>query len=300
MSKSQTVKVGNHEVEISSLDKVLFPDEGVAKGDVIEYYSDIAELALPYLEDRALTFKRYPDGLKGEGFYQKHAPDYAPDWIKRVDFDKREGGSMTQLSAHAGADLVWMANNAGILVIHAPLARTDKPDHPDVMVFDLDPSEDYSDTVRKVALELKGILEERDLKSFVKTTGSRGFHICVPLRRDHDFQEMRDESRRIAKELEEHCPDATTTQHRKNKRGGKIFIDTYRNAYGQTRVAPYSLRARDSAPIACPLDWDELKSSDLHPQQYTIKNIRQRLGQKTDPWADFLKTHNRLKLTDQS
>lgn len=293
---SRTVEIDGRRIELDNLDKLFFADAEITKGDVIGYYRDIAALMLPHLANRALTVQRYPDGIDAHGFYQKHAPDYAPEWIDTAEVSRREGGAMRQIVCDSEATLVWLADQ-GALVMHAPLARLDRPERPDRMVFDLDPPDDYDDRVRRAALALRDMLDDRGLRSFVKTTGSRGFHVVVPLRRDHEFDAVRGEARRIADSLVERMPKETTTAQRKDKRGGKIFIDTLRNAYGQTRVAPYSLRAKPGAPIACPLDWDELGRRDVDPRKFTLSNIRRRLAQKDDPWIRLDETRNRLSLT---
>jgi len=293
----RTLTVGDRDVAVKNLDKVLFPDDGITKGDLIDHYRALAPRIVPFLAERPITVQRFPDGVGAGGFYQKHAPDHAPDWIPRARHERREDGPMTQLVADSPAALVWLANQ-GAVTLHAPLARLDRPDRPDVLVFDLDPAEDYDDGVRRTALRLREILDARGLVSFVKTTGSRGFHICVPLRRDHGFDAVRAESRRIAADLVAACPDLATDAQRKDRRQGKIFVDVNRNAYGQTRVAPYSVRARPGAPVAAPLRWDELAGADIHPRRYSLSNIRRRLAQMDDPWAGWSDTRNRLALRD--
>lgn len=293
---SEAIEIDGRCLEIGNIDKVLYPDDGITKADVIAYLRDVAPLMLPHLAQRALTVQRFPDGIAEDGFYQKHAPEHAPAWIATAEVARRDDEPMQQIVCNDAATLVWLAGQ-GALVLHAPLARLDRPEHPDRMIFDLDPAGDYDDSVRRTALALRELLDERGLVSFVKTTGSRGFHVVVPLRRDHDFDTVRAEARRIADALVERLPELTTVAQRKDRRECKIFIDTLRNAYGQTRVAPYSLRARPGAPVACPLDWDEVARSDVHPRRYTLGTLRRRLGQKEDPWAKIHETANRLSLT---
>ena len=165
------------------------------------------------------------------------------------------------------------------------------------MIFDLDPTEDFTPAVRRAALTLNDILDECGLRSFVKTTGSRGYHIVVPLRRDHDFDAVKAEAKRIACALCDAMPDETTIEVRKAKRQGRIFIDTLRNETAQTAVAPYSLRAREGAPVSVPLSWTQLRRDTVHPRQYTLKNLSRRLGQVDDPWADFFNSGNALSLS---
>jgi bifunctional non-homologous end joining protein LigD len=278
-----SVTVDGHRVELSHPGKVLFPDDGLTKGDLVDYYRRIAEVALPHWRDRPLTMHRFPDGIGEEGFFQKNMPDHFPGWIDRAEMPK-EGGSVTHVVANNAATLVYLANQ-GCITAHLGLSRTDRPDRPDQMIFDLDPSDDDFAKVQQAAAWLREVLDELELPSFVKTTGSRGLHVLVPLDRSADFDTMREVARGLAEHLAARHPDALTVAQRKNARGTRVFIDYLRNAYGQTAVAPYSVRARPGAPVATPVTWDAALASGLSPRQYTIKNIFRRLGQTDDPWA---------------
>lgn len=278
------VSIGGRRIELSNTDKILFPESGVTKGDVIDYYRRVAEICLPYFEERPLSMHRYPDGIAEDGFFQKDIPEYFPDWIERVRLTK-EGGEITYVVANDTATLVYLANQACITP-HLALARRDKPHHPDRMIFDLDPSDDADfETVRKAAQWLKELFDRIDVAAFVQTTGSRGLHVVVPLDRSATFDPVREFAREVADHLAQAHADVLTTEQRKNKRGKRIFLDTLRNAYGQTAVAPYALRSRETAPVATPLDWTELGDGDLGPRSYTISNLFRRLAQKADPWA---------------
>lgn len=293
--EEKILRIGGQDIAFKRAGKVLFPEDGLTKQDVLDHYRRVAALMLPHLEERGLTLKRFPDGIGAEGFYQKSIPDHAPDWIRSVTMARTGGGSIDMICARDEATLAWLAGQ-GTLVIHAPLARADRPERPDQMIFDLDPEEDFTPDVRRAALALRDMLDGRGLKSFVKTSGSRGYHIVVPLRRDHGFDAVKAEALAIAQALERQMPDALTTQFRKAKRGGRIFIDTLRNEYGQTAVAPWSLRARRGAPVATPLNWRELERRSLHPRRYTLGNLARRLAQMSDPWAELPGTQNRLSL----
>ncbi len=277
------ITVGSRSIEISNPEKVLFPDDGFAKLDIIEYYRNIAKTMLPHLRGRPVTMHRFPDGIDGEDFYQKDIPDYFPDWVKRTQV-KKKGGTVTHVVCENAATLVYLANQACI-VPHVWLSRTDRLNHPDRMVFDLDPSSDDFEAVRTAAKWLHQLLDEIELRAFLMTTGSRGLHVVVPLDRSADFETVRALARDIAEALVESHPKELTAEQRKEKRGDRIFIDTLRNAYAQTTPAPYSVRAKAGAPVATPLDWEELSNSDLHSQRYTIKNVLKRISQKGDPWS---------------
>lgn len=285
MAKSETITLGNRQIELSHLDKVFFPDSGLTKGDLVDYYRRIAEVALPHLRDRPLSMHRFPDGITGEGFFQKNLPDYFPDWFDREEM-KKEGGTVTYAIANDAASLVYLANQ-GCITPHLGLARRDKPDRPDRMIFDLDPSVDDFAKVQEAARLLKGELDELELPTFVQTTGSRGLHVVVPLDRSQAFDPVRDFAHRLVDRLAERHPKLLTVEHRKDKRGDRIFLDYLRNAYGQTAVAPYAVRAKEGAPVATPLRWSEAGAGDLGPRRYTIENIFRRLAQIEDPWADI-------------
>lgn len=284
-----TIRVGRRKIELSNRDKIFFPDAGLTKGDLVQYYQRIAETMLPYLRGRPLTLHRFPDGIEEEGFYQQQASDYFPDWIERATVDK-EGGTVTHVVCNDATTLAYLAGQA-VVTAHAWLSRVDRPHHPDRMVFDFDPPESGSDSdfeaVRTGARAVKELLTELRLPAYLMTTGSRGLHVVTPLDRSADFDTVRAFARGIAAVAGERYPEQLTTRHRKEKREGKVFVDTTRNAYAQTAVAPYAVRARPGAPVATPLDWDELGHHDLHARRYTIGNIFRRLSQKTDPWKNI-------------
>ena len=282
---TKRMTVDGREIDVSNLDKILFPEVGLTKGDLIDYATRIADIALPHLKDRPLTMQRFPDGIDDEGFYQKDVPDYFPDWIDRVELDK-ESGTVTHVVANRAATLVYLANQACI-TLHAALSRADRIDFPDRLVFDLDPSDDDFSKVRFAALKIHEILEGAGLTCFVQTTGSRGMHVVVPLDRSEPFDDVRAFAHDLGRHLADAYPDELTVEQRKSKRGSRLFIDYLRNAYGQTSVAPYSVRAKSGAPVATPLDWHEVEDSGLGPQDFTVGNVFRRLGQKDDPWCDI-------------
>lgn len=279
----KTINVDGHDIALSNTDKILFPDTGLTKGDLIDYYRRIAPIALPYYRGRALTMQRFPDGIANEGFFQKAIPDYFPDWIDRIELPK-EGGRITHVLINNAATLVYLANQACITP-HLALAQSDTPKHPDRMIFDLDPSDTDFTKVQDVAARLRDVLAAQDLPVFVQTTGSRGLHLVVPLDGSADFEEVRAFARKLADKLVHDAPRLATLEQRKSARGARVFIDTLRNAYAQTAVAPYAVRALPVAPVATPLTWDEALSSDMTPRRYTVQNLFRRLGQIDDPWA---------------
>ncbi len=282
----QYIKVGRYNVRITYPDKILFQKSGITKGDMIDYYHKIAPMMLPYIKDRLLTMKRFIEGIDKEGFFQKNAPDYFPSWAKRVGIEKQDGGIVNYVVCNNAATLVYLSNY-GCITPHVSLDRIDKLDYPDRMIFDFDPSTKNFSQVQKAAQLVKKVLDSLKLPSFVMTTGSRGLHVVIPLRRVHTFDYVRSFAREISQLLEKLNPGLVTTEIRKNKRGSRVFVDYLRNAFGQTSVAPYAVRAKPSAPIATPISWQEALSPKLKPNTYTIKNIFKHLAKTPDPWKEL-------------
>jgi bifunctional non-homologous end joining protein LigD len=294
------MKINGHEIAISDRDKVFFPKVELTKGDLIDYYKDISEVILPLIKGHPLSMQRFPDGLSGEGWYMKDTPDYFPDWIERVNFPKKEGGSFDAPLVDSKAALVYLADQA-VITFHSYLSRKDELNRPDKMVYDLDPPEGTQDfdAVRFAAVKLKQALTELALKAWVQTTGSKGFHVVVPLDRGWGFDKVRDFANDLSLLLVRRHPEKLTLEQRKKKRGNRIYMDTYRNSYGATSVMPYSVRARSEAPIATPLDWEEVESG-ADPRDWTIKNIFRRLGQRDDPWQGMMESRQSLEERQES
>ncbi len=279
------VRVDRREIEISRPEKVLFPDDGITKGELIEYYARIAPRMLPHLRDRPLTLERYPNGIATKRFFQKEVSSYFPEWIRRVTV-KKVGGTVTHVVCNDTATLVYLANQACITP-HIFLSRVDKLDHPDQLVFDLDPQGDDFELVRSAARDFKQLLDELQLPAYLKTTGSRGLHVVVPLQRREGYDSVRDFARELARIVVSQAPAERTVEQLKARRGGRVFIDTNRNGYAQLVAPAYAVRARKGAPVSVPLGWDELERKDLRSDSITIQSIFDRLDEKGDPWATF-------------
>lgn len=288
MAETMQVVMNRRTIDLSNPDKQMFPtewsDDPVTKSDLVDYYRRIAEVMVPHLRNRPLVMTRYPDGITGHGFYQKDVPDYFPGWIRRVEIAKREGGTVTHAVCDDAATLAYLATQACITP-HMWPSRVDRPDHPDRLVFDLDPSQPGFDAVKFAARALRSLLIRLDLVPFVQTTGSKGLHVVVPIEPDEDFDAVREFARAVAHRLASDSPDVLTVEQRRSKRGGRVYIDIMRNAYAQSFVAPHALRSLHDAPVATPLDWLELNDRKLGPQSYNLRNIFRRLGQRDDPWA---------------
>ncbi|MFF5019756.1 non-homologous end-joining DNA ligase [Streptomyces sp. NPDC001165] len=289
------IRVGGRSVPLSNPDKELFPDDGITKAELVDYYRTVARPMLTHLRNRPLVMERYPDGYRGKSFFHKDVPDYFPDWIHTVRVPK-EGGSLTMAVCDDTATLAYLANQACITP-HPWLSPANCLDCPDRLVFDLDPPEgdgDGFETVRWTARQLGDLLSELGLRPALMTTGSRGLHLLVLLDRRTDFDTARHFARRVADVLAERHSDRLTTEPRKNKRRGRLYLDTQRNAYAQTSVAPYAVRARPHAPVATPLDWDELDEPELGPRQWTLRTLPERLEKYGDPWKGLSRCRRSL------
>lgn len=289
---SKTLEVGDRGIEISHPGKLLFPEDGITKLALARYYDRIAKTALPHFIDRALSMHRFPDGIDEHGFFQKQIGKHFPKWIQRISLPKQDG-DVTYVVVDQAATLVYLADQASITP-HLMLSRIDRPHYPDRMVFDLDPSDGDFGKVQRAARCVKTLLDRIELASFVQTTGSRGLHIVVPLDRKQRFDSVREFAHRCCRQLAAEHPDLLTVEQRKNQRGNRVFLDDVRNAYGQTSVAPYAVRALPGAPVATPLRWQEVSSSSLDPQRYHIGNLFRRLGQIQDPWHNLARQSQKL------
>ncbi|MER7486935.1 non-homologous end-joining DNA ligase [Streptomyces sp. NPDC126497] len=284
---TRTVRAGRRSLEIHRPGKVLFPGAGgtgeYTKGDLVDYHRAVAPFMLPHLRGRPLMLDRRPDGIDGPAFMQKNTPDGYPDWITRAEVPK-EGGTVTHTVCDDTATLLHLVDQAGI-TLHRWLSRTGRIDRPDRLVFDLDPSGDDFETVRKAARLLGELLDELDLPSALMTTGSRGLHVIVPLSGGHGFDDVRAFAREVADTLAAAHPDRLTTAARKKDRGDRLYLDVQRNAYAQTAVAPCTVRALPGAPVATPVSWDQLDDPELHARRWTVADAVEQI--RTDPWADL-------------
>lgn len=281
--KDEEIRVGRQFVHITRSEKTLFPRDGITKLDLVEYYQRIAPVILPYLRDRPLVMERYPDGIDGESFFQKQAGRYFPSWIKTVSVPK-QGGTVDHVICNDAATLIYLAGQA-VITPHIWLSCAKQLNNPDLMVFDLDPSQDEFSRVAAAALELRKLLTWEGLEPFVSTTGSRGLHVMVRLDRRRDFDSVRAYARSLAERLAAQSPEHLTTAIQKKERHGRIFIDTGRDAYAQTIAAPYAVRAKDGAPVAAPLRWDELEDQKMSAGRFNIRSIFERLDKVGDPLA---------------
>jgi bifunctional non-homologous end joining protein LigD len=273
-------------VEITHPDKLLFADDGLTKADIAGYYEKVSEWMLPHIKNRPISMLRFPDGVGGHGFFHKNVPDYFPDWVKRVRVDKR-GGTLVHAVVCDADTLVYLVGQ-NMITPHVWLSRADRLRQPDRIVFDLDPAPgaDFA-AVRRAARRTGELLRELGLEPFAQVTGSKGIHVWTPLRRRATFEDVRPFARAVAELLAARHPEELTLEFRKAERGGRILIDVMRNAYAQTTVPPYAVRPLPGAPVATPIEWDELSDSKLRANRWTVKSVLRRLAAKDDPWADI-------------
>ncbi|WP_433873243.1 non-homologous end-joining DNA ligase [Saccharopolyspora sp. CA-218241] len=278
------LEVAGRRIEVSRGDKAMYPAEGITKADVVEHYRAVAEVMVPHLRGKPLTLRRYPDGIDAGGFFQKEVSRHFPDWVPVTEVPQRgKQDSVHHVVVDDPAVLLYLANQA-CLEFHIGLSRVDDLERPRLVVVDLDPPEGTGiPEVRRAVRTIARRFRDAGLDPHVQTTGGKGFHVVAPLRARRDFEQVRAAVRELAESAAEAEPDRLTTEQRKDKRGDRIFLDINRNAYGQTMIAPYSLRARPGAPAATPIDPGEL--SRVEPRSYGLANLARRLARKADPWA---------------
>ena len=291
---TEDLKVGRREVRITHADRVVFPQPNVTKLDLARHYERVAPLMLPYVRDRPLALQAFPDGIEGDGYFLKAVPKYFPDWIKRVTLDKK-GGTITQALAQDAATLVYLAGQ-NVVTVHTWLSRADKPQQPDRLTLDFDPSGGGFDEVRAAARAAGERLRDLGLATYAMTTGSRGVHVVCPLRRGPDFDEVHAFARALAERMVADDPDHLTLEWHKADRGKRIYVDVNRIQYAQHAVAPYAVRPRPNAPVAVPLHWDELQDPELRPDKWTVENIGPRL-EDGDPWEGMMRHARALPKT---
>jgi bifunctional non-homologous end joining protein LigD len=283
--EQREIEVAGRTIKVSRPEKVLFPgDDGITKADVVDHYVRVADLMLRHVRDRPVAMKRYPNGIRGQVFYQKQVPAYFPGWIPRIKVRTEQKGTQEHVVIGDAATLAYLAEQACIEP-HPWLSRADELDRPDQVVFDLDPSADDLRLVRDCARAVREILEEVGLAAYIKTSGSKGFHVTVPLDRGADFETVRAFARGVAAVVAARDPDRFTTEQRKANRRGRVYLDVMRNGYGQTAIPPYAIRGLPGAPVATPVEWDEL--GRVKPQSFTIRNLFRRMSRREDPWSNM-------------
>ena len=281
-------------LSISHPDKVLFPQDGITKRELAAYYEAIAPVMLPHVRRRPITMERYHRGINAPGFFQKDVSKGFPEWLKRVEVPKKDG-TVHHPIANDTRTLLWLANQNSI-TIHVWPSRAPRLYYPDICVFDLDPAnENELDILRAAALRLRDLLAELELPSWVKTSGSKGFHIAVPLDGKADFGVVARFAHRVGAQLVKRDPENLTREFSKADRGGRILVDTGRNEYSATFAAAYTVRAKSAAPVSAPCTWEELECGDVGPRTFTLRTMPERIATVGDLWADMLKSKRSLR-----
>lgn len=281
------------EVIITHPEKIMFPDEGITKGELASYYETIAPVMLPHLRRRPITMERFHRGIAAPGFFQKDVSKGFPDWLERVEVPKH-GGTVHHPIVTDTEGLLWLANQNSI-TIHVWPSRAPNLYQPDICVFDLDPMKpDDLVTLRAAALRLRDLLAELGLPSWIKTTGSKGFHIAVPLDGKSDFGTVARFAHVVGQVLVKRDPDHLTQEFSKVDRGERILVDTGRNGYSATFAAAYTVRARPGAPVSAPCSWEEVESGEVGPKSLSLRTMAQRIAATGDLWSDMLKIKKSL------
>lgn len=291
---SNTVTIEGRSFALSRLDKVLWPQDGYTKGELINYYVEVAPYILPHLKGRPMVFTRYPDGIEKQSFYQKNAPPSLPEWVNTFTYYSSDSKrDINFILVEESATLVWLANQACI-EMHPWLSRTASVDYPDFVIFDLDPSPGNSfEQVRTIALLTRRVLNELGLRSYIKTSGSQGLHVYVPVDNEYSYEEIRDFGHSVAEIICTMQPDIATIERTVRKRGAKIYVDYLQNVKGKTLCSAYSVRPRDGATVSAPLNWDEV--SNVKPSDFTIKTILPRLQKLGELFAPVLTDRQSLE-----
>ena len=272
-------------VTISHPEKVLFPDDGITKGELAAYYERVAPFVVPHIRGRPVTMERFPAGIGEEGFFQKSVTRGFPAWLERIEVPKK-GGSVHYPLVMDERALMWMTNQNSITP-HVWTSRVPELDRPDLCVFDLDPMEDEPDVVRAAALALRDLLAELGLSCWIKTTGSKGFHIVVPVDGAARTDTVWHFANGVAHALLRRDPEHLTLEFMKADRGGRILVDTGRNGFGATFAAAYAVRPRPGAPVSAPCTWEEIERGTVGPRTFGLRDMAARLDAVGDLWGDM-------------
>jgi bifunctional non-homologous end joining protein LigD len=281
---------------ITHPEKVLFPEDGITKGELAAYYEAIAPLMLPHLSGRPITMERFPSGIGEEGFLHKNLTRGFPAWIERVETPKNDG-TVNYLIVNDVRSLIWMINQ-NTITPHVWISRVPNLFYPDMCLVDLDPSIDDPDMLRAATLEVRDVLAALGLKSWVKTSGSKGFHVVVPLDGSMNMHQVAGFAHAVGTLLVRNDPDRLTQEFSKADRGRRILVDTGRNGYSATVAAAYGVRPKPGAPVSAPCTWAEVERGEASPRAFTLRAMAARVAEAGDPWADMLEHGRSQSLRD--
>ncbi len=283
-----TLTVNQKEVRLTNLDRVLWPDDGLTKQDLIRYYIEVAPYLLPHLQGRLLVVQRFPDGITGEGFYQKNIPEGAPEWLKTQPVTHQEGKETRYLIADSIESLVWLGNQA-CLELHPWLSPAVAPACPDFAVFDLDPMENSTyEHVCRSALVIRELLDQLGLRCYPKLSGATGLQLYLPIKPYYTYGQARAFVEQVCRQAHTLLPDITTVERKIDQRRGKLYLDYLQNVYGKTLAAVYSPRPRPGAPVSIPLEWTEVEAGFPEPGDYTLTGLLDRLQEVGDLFLPVL------------
>ena len=283
---------------ITHPEKVLFPADGITKGELAIYYESMAPMMLPHIRGRPVTMERYPTGIGKKGFWQKDVSTGFPGWLERVEVPKK-GGTVHYPLVNDIRTLLWVTNQ-NTITPHVWVSRTPRLHYPDVCVFDLDPSkEDEPDVLRAAVLAVRDLLDELGLPSWVKTSGSKGFHVVLSLDGKARTGEVALFAHAVGTLLVKRDPDHLTQEFSKADRGGRILVDTGRNGYSATFAAAYAVRAKPGAPVSAPCTWEEIESGTVGPQTFTLRTMGDRIARVGDLWSDMPRRRRALRATER-
>jgi bifunctional non-homologous end joining protein LigD len=280
-------------VVITHPEKVLFPDDGITKGELAAYYEMIAPVMLPHIVRRPVTMERYPAGIGKKGFIQKDVSRGFPEWLQRVEIPKKDGVVHHPIVTDTRS-LLWLVNQ-NCITPHVWTSRAPEVYYPDICVFDLDPSIDDAGMLRDAALGVRGLLDELGLPSWVKTSGSKGFHVAVPLDGKSNIAEVEGFAHDVGRLLVSRDPKNLTQEFHKVDRGNRILLDTGRNGWSATHAAAYAVRTKPGAPVSAPCTWEELESGNVGPQTFTLRNMTARIEAVGDLWAGMRRRRRSLQ-----
>jgi bifunctional non-homologous end joining protein LigD len=293
---SEKWQVGNQSIQVSHLEKVYWPETGFTKGDVLEYYRQIAPVLLPYLKDRPVTLRMYPQGVEETSFYLRDCPADAPQWLRRVTYQPKTVSHPVPLPLiEQAAGLLWFANQ-GAIEFHLWGSRSKEITQPDLIIFDLDAGPNASfDAVREAALRLHDALEQAGVRGYPKTSGGGGLHIFVPLAPGYTFERVRRWVKAMGLELASKCPDLIAQARGATHEGGRVTVDYAQNSLGRNTAAPYTLRAHQDHPtVSMPLTWEELDAGTIHPATFTPQVVLERVSRMGDLFSPVLQADQRI------
>ena len=272
---------------ITHPEKVLFPDDGITKGELAAYYDAVADVMLPHLRGRPITMERFPSGIGAKGFLQKDVVKGFPEWLQRVEAPKKDG-TVHYALADDRRSLLWLANQ-NTITMHVWASRAPHLERPDVCIFDLDPSRVEPEVLRDAALALRDLLLEQGVTSWVKTSGSKGFHIVTRMAANASYRDSSHFADLVANILVQQKPKQLTLEFSKADRRERIFVDTGRNRQGATFAAAYTVRAKPGAPVSAPCTWEEVESGKAQPQTFTLRSMPARLASVGDLWHELVR-----------